>query len=205
MADCAAAGGVAGATVCTTGARVGVCEFSVVLSVLLVGAFEDSAVEAVLAELALFEVDDGGAVDEPAAEPAELAVPAVPAVPADGPDDRPADELGVEPDGPCELVTVVVVSTADCSGAASGERVDGAVASALVPSPTAMTAAAMAATAARVAAPSGPMRRARSTAINASMTPPAGRGSVSGPQVRAPSRTCGGWVRRARIPRSAAG
>lgn len=160
MEDWAAAGGVAGATVWTTGAGVGAFVSSVALSALLLGAPEDNDVAALLSEVALVEVslvevaaDD--VADEPVTEPAA------------GPDDRPA-ELGVAPDGLCELSTVVVVSSADCSGAASGGRDDHPVARALVPSPVTMTAAPMTVSTARIAArvgPAGQMRRAGSTAI----------------------------------------
>ena len=96
---------------------------------------------------------------------------------ADDPDDRSACDCVVVPETACELLAVTAVpavpvasvaSEPDCSGAASAERVEGAIASALAPSPKMMAPAAPTVTTARAAAPSGPgngMRRARPTAI----------------------------------------
>jgi len=158
IGDCAAAGAVAGATVCTTAADEVASDVSALLD-----AVDDGEVEVVLsagwlpavAGLDVVDVGSETVVDDPM-------------------DDDTADEPAVDPDALCELDAVDPVTVAaepDCSGAASAERADGPVASA-VESTNRITAVAARtvsiASAAATTAPGRAVRRTLATAIEAS-------------------------------------
>jgi hypothetical protein len=159
IGDCAAAGGVAGATVCTIGAEDVASE----LSVALLDTVDDGDDVAALSVVWLTAVAVPDVVDE-------LADDAV-----DGSDDDdPADDPGAEADELGELVAVSGVAVApeeDCSGAASPAWTEVPVASAVAFKTGTMAVAARTVRIANTAAATARVRasgRARPTAITAS-------------------------------------